>query len=249
MQMNELQTRIAVGVGVALLAALALYQGGVIFNIFVLLVSVLISFEFDKLRQDGKMSVLYTGLPLLVAFVPWLAIVLVIIAVMLIFAAQHAEKKYYPWLIITIIYVVIPAVALVWLRSQPDGLRVTFWLILVVVATDTGAYFIGREYGKTLLAPTISPQKTWEGLGGGAFFAAVISFAFTGSFLMVLLALVFAVIAQASDLMESTIKRHFDVKDTGSILPGHGGVMDRVDGLVLTAPVAALMAALGILSW
>jgi phosphatidate cytidylyltransferase len=139
--------------------------------------------------------------------------------------------------------------ALIWLREQDGGLTAVVWLVFIVIATDIGGYIAGKLFGKRKLAPTISPNKTWEGLMGGIALAVVCSFVLTWEFKFIVIGAVFAVIEQISDLMESAIKRHYGVKDTGNILPGHGGVMDRLDGLVLTAPLTAIIVYLGLASF
>jgi phosphatidate cytidylyltransferase len=157
----------------------------------------------------------------------------------------------------------LPAIALVWLRALPEaGLSVLLWLLIVVWTTDTAAYLVGRRVGGPRLAPAISPGKTWSGLGGGVIGASL------ASVLMVWalgterlpqnlreLELVhfaglgagFAVIAQLGDLTESMLKRRAGVKDSGALIPGHGGVLDRVDGFLLTAPALSLL--LGLKAW
>jgi phosphatidate cytidylyltransferase len=118
------------------------------------------------------------------------------------------------------------------------------WVFVVTWSTDIGAYFVGRAIGKTKLAPAISPGKTVAGFWGGVAAAAVLGGAWVyltqlGPALLVL-APVFAMSAQAGDLLESWMKRRAGVKDSGNLLPGHGGVFDRLDGLI---PVAVLTAA------
>jgi phosphatidate cytidylyltransferase len=117
-------------------------------------------------------------------------------------------------------------------------------VFIVTWATDVGGYFVGRRYGRRRLAPTLSPKKTVEGLYGGVGLATLLGGAwalFTGlGTALLALAPVFAVAAQAGDLFESGMKRRAGVKDSGTWLPGHGGVLDRLDGLV---PVAVLTAA------
>jgi phosphatidate cytidylyltransferase len=142
-----------------------------------------------------------------------------------------------------VLYVVLPAVALVFIRGEARGLLLCLWVLAGVWATDIGAYFAGRTIGGPKLAPAISPNKTWAGLGGGVI-AALAFGLILWRFLELPLALallspVLAVVAQAGDLFESALKRRAGVKDSGRILPGHGGVMDRLDGLVTAAPVAA----------
>jgi phosphatidate cytidylyltransferase len=161
------------------------------------------------------------------------------------------------WASIGVALIGVPAVALIWLRSLPEvGMGVLLWLLIVVWTTDTGAYFVGRKVGGPRLAPSISPGKTWAGLGGGVIGASlasvIVAWALGSGRLpqsLRELELVhfaglgagFAVVAQLGDLLESMLKRRAGVKDSGSLIPGHGGVLDRVDGLLLTAPALALL--------
>ncbi|WP_408606101.1 phosphatidate cytidylyltransferase [Elstera litoralis] len=135
----------------------------------------------------------------------------------------------------------------VWLRVMPDGREMVLWLMGVVWATDTGAYFVGRMIGGPRLAPTISPNKTWAGLIGGmaaaAGIAALIGSAVGGSGAVLALWGGLAVVAQTGDLAESALKRHAGVKDSGRMIPGHGGILDRVDGLMPVALVLVLLVA------
>ena len=149
------------------------------------------------------------------------------------------------WYVGGFIYALLPALALLWIRERDDqGLALLMWIFIVTWATDICAYFTGRSFGKRKLAPSISPNKTVEGLFGGI----VAAFLFGGAWALItdlgmaLLALapIFAVAAQAGDLFESGMKRRAGVKDSGAWLPGHGGALDRLDGLV---PVAVLTAA------
>ncbi len=168
--------------------------------------------------------------------------------------AAAATAMYYEWLRIVrgwgsawaiggFIYCLLPALALLWIRdrSGSDGLALVMWVFLVTWATDIGAFFVGRAYGKRKLAPSISPGKTVEGLWGGVAAATIVGAAWAwatglGTWL-VLLAPLFALAAQAGDLFESRMKRQAGIKDSGNWLPGHGGLLDRLDGLV---PVAVL---------
>ncbi|MDX2073914.1 MAG: phosphatidate cytidylyltransferase [Alphaproteobacteria bacterium] len=152
------------------------------------------------------------------------------------------------WRMAGLVYVAIPCACLLWLRREADGASLVLTLFLIVWATDIGAYFAGRLIGGPKLAPAISPNKTWAGLGGGALAAALVA-AIATSFSPVpsgvgnaiVLGLALAVLGQAGDLFESWLKRRADVKDSGTLIPGHGGLLDRVDGLILTTPVFALL--------
>jgi len=149
------------------------------------------------------------------------------------------------WYASGFVYALLPALALLWIRERDaHGLELLLWVFLVTWSTDIGAYFVGRAVGKRKLAPSISPGKTVEGLVGGMAVAAVVGGAFAlaaglGKPLLILAPL-FALAAQAGDLFESGMKRRAGVKDSGTWLPGHGGVLDRLDGLVPVAVLTAL---------
>ncbi len=149
------------------------------------------------------------------------------------------------WHLLGFIYGVLPAISLLWIRERDaHGLELLLWVFLVTWSTDIGAYFAGRRFGRRKLAPAISPGKTVEGLYGGVAAATLIGGAWVianglGLPLLVL-APILALAAQGGDLFESRMKRRAGVKDSGAWLPGHGGLLDRLDGLV---PVAVLTAA------
>jgi phosphatidate cytidylyltransferase len=147
------------------------------------------------------------------------------------------------WYLSGFFYALLPALALLWIRERA-GLNLLIWAFIVTWATDIGAYFAGRTFGKRKLAPSISPNKTVEGLLGGIAAATIFGGAWvlaTGLGVALLaLAPVLAIAAQGGDLFESRMKRKAGVKDSGNWLPGHGGALDRLDGLV---PVAVLTAA------
>jgi phosphatidate cytidylyltransferase len=152
------------------------------------------------------------------------------------------------WIGLGAAYLALPALALVWLRGLPEfGLQIVVWLLAVVWATDILAYVVGRKVGGPRLAPSISPGKTWSGLCGGVL-AATLAGAVTawglGSERLLQatwLGAVLAVVSQIGDLIESMLKRRAGVKDSGTLIPGHGGVLDRLDGLILAAPVLAVL--------
>jgi phosphatidate cytidylyltransferase len=153
------------------------------------------------------------------------------------------------WLAFGILYIGLPSVALVWLRQLPAfGFSNVLVLLLIVWTSDIGAYAVGRLVGGPLLAPTISPGKTWSGALGGVVAVALVGLAcgpILGDavvFRPVILAICIGVCAQLGDLFESRLKRHFGVKDSGALIPGHGGLLDRLDAVLAAAPVAALLA-------
>jgi phosphatidate cytidylyltransferase len=142
----------------------------------------------------------------------------------------------------------IPLIATFWLRGIPDaGLAILVWLVGAVWATDIGGYVFGRLIGGPKLAPAISPGKTWAGLvgaiGSAALWGVVWSQWFGGQSIWLASGLggFVAVVAQGGDLGVSSVKRRFGAKDASNLIPGHGGVLDRLDGLLTSAPMLALM--------
>jgi len=137
--------------------------------------------------------------------------------------------------------------ALLSLRAGSEGRFFAIYLVAVVWSTDIFAYFVGRTLGGPKLWKRVSPKKTWSGALGGLFFGALAG-GLTGIFFgledivaISCWAAFLSAVSQAGDLAESAIKRRFDVKDSGSLIPGHGGIMDRIDGLVFAALVAAIL--------
>lgn len=180
-----------------------------------------------------------------------------------ILAAAVATAVFYEWTRLTkgwgaawyvtgFLYAALAALALLWIREradQGDGLRLVLWVFIVVWSVDIGAYFSGRAIGGPKLAPSISPGKTWAGFYGGVAAATLLGGAwvlYTGLHpVLLLLAPLFAAAAQGGDLFESWMKRRAGVKDSGRWLPGHGGVFDRVDGLLPVAILTAIAAIAG----
>lgn len=156
------------------------------------------------------------------------------------------EEEGNMWRLLGLLYIVIPCGSLVYIRGAENGADVILWLFLVVWATDTAALIVGLTFGGPKIAPSISPKKTWSGLAGGvlaSMFVGLLSsviFKESATFFIVLSGFL-AVIEQVGDFTESKFKRVFGVKDSGNIIPGHGGVMDRVDGFTFTAPLVALL--------
>ena len=153
------------------------------------------------------------------------------------------------WSLAGLAYAALPAFALVWLRGDPAlGAAAVLYLFAVAWTTDTASYAAGRLIGGPKLAPRISPKKTWSGFIIGALAPALVGYAFavalkgTSPWRLALVSVALALACQMGDLAESWVKRRFGAKDMSQMIPGHGGLLDRIDGLLFAAILAALIA-------
>ena len=156
------------------------------------------------------------------------------------------------WCVTGTLWIALPCLALLWLDrgGAISGRAALLWLFAIVWASDIGAYTFGRLIGGPKLAPALSPNKTWAGAFGSLFCAALVGWAIAGLLgapagRVVLTSLIVAVGAQLGDLAESAVKRRFGVKDSGNLIPGHGGLLDRLDSLLTASVVLALCLAAG----
>jgi len=164
-------------------------------------------------------------------------------------ASEQKKARNLIWILAGSVYIAVPCLFLIWLRNDQDNGRIfIIWFFCVIWATDIGAYVFGKAIGGIKLAPRISPNKTWAGFIGGLMSAMVIAWALTawhGSAIapqvLIALSALLSLTGQIGDLIESWVKRYFDVKDSGKIIPGHGGILDRVDAILLAVPVAAII--------
>lgn len=257
-----LKTRVLSALVMVPIALLCAWAGTPVFDIAIAAVAALMAVEWQAIvqagnRRPGVVSAIAAALAALLA-VPAPAVALAVVAVApLAVGLVAARRPGALWAALGGLYVALPAFTVVWLREH-GGLATLLWILIIVWVTDTGAYAAGKNIGGPKLAPRISPKKTWAGLIGGAAAAMIagglIAFAVNPSAVLALILLSggLAIVEQISDLTESYVKRRFGVKDSGHIIPGHGGVLDRVDGLVLTAPavaVATVLAGGGITAW
>ncbi len=163
------------------------------------------------------------------------------------------------WLGVALVASLVPVIALIWMRIEsPLGLETVVYVITSVVLVDIGAYAAGRTIGGPKLMPRVSPSKTWAGLIGGIAAAVLLAIAVAAWLpdarwlVLVPVAILIALLAQTGDLLESAVKRRFNIKDSGHLIPGHGGILDRVDGQVTVLPTMALAIAVSgrsVLQW
>jgi len=169
------------------------------------------------------------------------------LAVVMVGTVVRGERRR-GWIIAGCVATSVPCLAALWLRAgEPLGLALVAWLISAVVATDIGAYIAGKKIGGARLAPRISPNKTWAGLIGGMLASAGVGWVGgivitdAGSMMLAGLGALVAIMAQIGDLLESLLKRKFGVKDSGGLIPGHGGVLDRLDGHLIVILVTSIV--------
>lgn len=248
--MSNLTLRILSAVVLVTVAVVAVVLGGIPFWLMCVVLGVLMMGEWadlqkvplktKRLSQYALSVPLAIMMPVIGAGAGFLAFGLLVGATFFIVIVTRK-----PGLARGILYVGLPIMALLVIRRQGEGIVFTIWALALVWACDIGAYFAGRFVGGPKLAPKISPNKTWAGLAGGvvlaSLFAGLMHLEYGLALRLTLATPVLAVLAQGGDLYESWLKRQAGVKDSGTILPGHGGVLDRLDGLVPVALVAALL--------
>jgi len=189
---------------------------------------------------------------------PWIDLVVALAAPLVVSEWLRLTRGRPLACLLALTYTLAALVGLLWMRHQPaHGRDTVIWIIACIWATDIGAYVVGRWFGGARLAPRISPGKTWAGLIGGMVWSAAASATvgyLTGSTEIVGFAMIgagLAVVGQIGDLLESAAKRHAGVKDSGTLIPGHGGLLDRIDGLLaaLVAVAAVRLLAGGDWPW
>jgi phosphatidate cytidylyltransferase len=241
----------------AVLAPLALWVtwlGQPVFHLVVALAAVLMHAEWLRLSEtQGLKALEWIRIVVLIVALAlgtsgnWIfGVLLLLILAVVSSAIGHPRDGIRIWPAIGTLYIGVPCLSLLWLRDR-HGFEIVIALFAVVWATDVGAYVAGRLIGGPKLAPKISPRKTWSGSVGGLVAAAAAGLAVAmltdkvGVLPALGLSLGVSLAAEVGDLAESMLKRHFDVKDSGSLIPGHGGLLDRLDSMLIAAPVLALL--------
>lgn len=264
---RELRRRILSAIVMAPVALAAVFLGGTAFNLLVAVAALAMAWEWDRLwDRSGRL------LPRALLLIATLAAVLLAAAGLpawgvatalvgsgsLLLFGKRLGRGSRLWGM-GLVYVVLPCIAFVWLRqADAFGWRMIVWLLLVVWASDVGGYLFGRTIGGPKLAPRISPKKTWAGFAGalvlGTMVGGLAAYGLDATNLApaAVVAGFVAVGAQGGDLAESALKRSRGVKDTSALIPGHGGVLDRLDGLlagVLLLAAFSLFGGESVLEW
>jgi phosphatidate cytidylyltransferase len=266
---RSLLPRVASALVMAPVAILAAWLGGISFQLLIVLAGGIMAWEWTRmchrgaLRRDGQILIALVAAAIVVAVLagPLPAIVLALADTVVIFILVRTEPQGEPaWTAAGALWITIPCILLVWLARMDGhaGHITVLWMFAVVWATDIGAYAAGRQIGGPRLAPRLSPRKTWSGLIGGIVCAALVGWAtarllaISPGWPLVLTSAALAIIEQFGDLAESTAKRRFNVKDSSGLIPGHGGLLDRLDGLLAVIPVVAIITLLDdgyVLAW
>jgi phosphatidate cytidylyltransferase len=261
--LNSLQKRILSAVVLAIPVIVCVSIGSPLIESLVVGAALVLVWEWCRLcsntfsyRNAALLAAVITAAILTVAFDHAFAAIVVLVAGGI---AIHLLTGGHVWLSVGAFYIGLPCVAVVWLRSDPVlGRETLFWLLALVWASDVGGYVFGRLIGGRKLAPAWSPNKTWAGFAGaaacGAIAGAATALIIKGPSFWPLVGLsaLLGGATQGGDLFESWVKRHFGVKDTSALIPGHGGLLDRVDGLLAASALTALLGVIGngsILRW
>jgi phosphatidate cytidylyltransferase len=252
---SDLKPRVAAAAGMGALALAAAWIGGFIFAVFWWLASIVVLWEWQRLVGSARLAerVATGGLALTLAALFALhnsilgAIAMPVLGALAV--GWLAGRRDAIWAAAGALYAGALIASVVLLRISPSfGLAAILWLFAVVWGTDIAAYFAGRSIGGRRLWPSVSPGKTWSGAIVGAFGGAVLGLTLAGwtNHLAALfwLGLSAAIISELGDLFESGLKRRFGVKDSSALIPGHGGLMDRLDGFVAASLFAAIFAGL-----
>lgn len=253
-RMSGLRQRVLSALVMLAIALAGLFSGPAAFELMVACAGAILAWEWTRLVGAGRFGLSGIAVAAVVLASGALAVVDRPGAGLLLSAAGIAGVYLFArvrgrsqsgWISAGPVYIGVPVVCLIWLRGEDNaGLVAILWLLASVWATDIGAFFAGRTIGGPKLAPRFSPNKTWAGLFGAMIAAGCVGWvasllvpAGPPAAALVAAGAILAVVAQAGDLMESAVKRRFGAKDSSGLIPGHGGLFDRVDGL-LTAAVA-----------
>ena len=255
---GDFTARLLSGLAMGVVVAVCTFSGPTPFALMVVVVSLFVSWEWGRLVHGVDAGVLVavqigsTAIAGLLATFVSAGLGLLTLPIGAILATLLSLGRNSLLAAVGVLYAGLPTIALIWLRyddAQLMGLLAVIFLIVIVATADTAAFVSGRLLQGPLLWPRVSPNKTWSGFIGALAASALVGALFwlvvpgSSPVRLAVVGALLALVAQAGDLAESALKRRFGAKDAGSILPGHGGVMDRVDGLVAAASAVGLAAA------
>lgn len=252
----ELPARAVSGLVLGAAAVGALVEGGWFFSMFVAIGAIFALREWHRLVNDGRstLEMLPTCLAVIAAVclirldapfpISVVAVLLGSLGAMLVSIIRFAKRWAIPWHAFGAVYIGLPVLALVLLRDAPRGAAIVGGVFVAVWTTDTGALLFGRLIGGPKLAPVLSPNKTWAGFLGGTIAAGIGEAIYAGliggsAMRGIALGILLALASVCGDLFESWVKRQFRAKNTGSLIPGHGGMLDRIDSVLFAAPACA----------
>ena len=251
---SELALRVCSALVLVPLAIGTAYLGGWPFAVFWGAAAIGVLWEWSSMvARNEQFSVLLAGgaslaLAVILVVTGHVLAALIVVAMGALGAASLTLPDRRTWVAGAIPYAGVLAIAPIVLRGDGEqGFLAILFLFAIVWTTDIAAYFVGRAFGGPKLVPRVSPNKTWAGAIGGLFASMVAAIvvakvaALTSFFALAMLAIVLSVLAQAGDLFESFLKRRFNAKDSSHLIPGHGGLMDRLDGFVTASVVAAMI--------
>jgi len=243
-------TRVVTALILAPLTIMLLYFGEPYVSLLLLAIGALLSWEWSKMvpnKTDSVYAVLYTAVMATAVLQYSISAAGLTVLLGTVFAIWKARREQHSFLLpLGVVYITVGIGSLTGIYQLVGFLGVV-WFLLLVWSVDTGGYLVGSTVKGPKLAPKISPNKTWSGLLGGMLLAAAVSglYAYYCGWIRywnyAAIAACLAVVEQIGDLVESAIKRHLGLKDSSNLIPGHGGIFDRVDGLIFTAPVLYLL--------
>ncbi|MBN9545821.1 MAG: phosphatidate cytidylyltransferase [Alphaproteobacteria bacterium] len=250
-------TRPLFGIVLAGIAILVLFSRPEFFAGMVILITILAAYEWHRMVSLGHAFRIETALTSVTAALAvvallalrsgWPALLIVAAGAVISAIVARARGQNPVWQALGVVYLGLPALALVSLQAFPNrGALVIVGLFLIVWATDTGALIFGNLIGGPRMAPVLSPSKTWAGTIGGSVTAALVFGCYVwllGGTLWIaaMFGLIFSAVAHIGDLFESFVKRRFGIKNSGSLIPGHGGVLDRMDSTIFASVALALL--------
>jgi phosphatidate cytidylyltransferase len=267
-EFTTLELRIMSAVALAPLPIAAIWFGSPWLPLLTALAGAVMAWEWGRLCCRGRLGA--TGIVLIAVVLATVAVAAltdigfavgfaILGAAVVFWSAKRMSEPEPEWAAFGTLWVALPCICLLWLaREGISGRTTLLWVLAVVWATDIGAYVTGKTLGGPRLAPRWSPRKTWAGLAGGTVCAALSGWAtvawlgLSPALPLVAISAALAIVEQFGDLAQSVAKRRFGVKDSSRLIPGHGGLLDRLDGLLAVIPVVALMTLLdgrSVLTW